>query len=67
MTRAVTQILLGLMLLFGTITLLPKGIIFLKFRNRQKGTLYVFLAFLCAFFCVLAFHFAYLALKEMRG
>ena len=66
MVRLTTQILLGLMLFFGTATIVPKAIAHLKMKNTGRGILYIFLSLLCALFSVLAFHYAYQLFTEIR-
>jgi len=63
MARIITQILVGLMLLFGFVTLLPKA--YFEFRRGQisKGILSVFLASAALFFSGMAFYYAYLLIK----
>ncbi len=65
MTRMITQILLGLMLFFGTLTITPKAIFHLRVKNTGRGILYVFLSLLCALFSILAFHYAYQIFREI--
>jgi hypothetical protein len=66
MVRMVTQILLGFMLLFGTITIIPKAIFHLKSKNTGRGILYIFLSILCGLFSILSFHYAYTILTEIK-
>lgn len=61
----ITQILLGLMLLFGTATITPKAIAYLRLKHTGRGILYIFLSLICALFSILAFHYAYMILKEL--
>ncbi len=63
MTRMITQILAGLMLLFGAATLFPKAFLEYKAGNLRKSTLYFFLGFCALFFSVMAFVYAYLILS----
>lgn len=65
MIRMITQILLGLMLLFGTLTITPKAIIHLKLKNIGKGIFYLFMSILCALFAILAFYLAYVTFREI--
>jgi hypothetical protein len=60
MARIITQVLVGLMLLFGAVTLLPKA--YFEFRRGQirKSILSVFLACAALFFACMAFYYAYL-------
>ena len=59
MSRIITQILVGLMLLFGVVTLLPKA--YFEFRREQfrKSVMSVFLAFIALFFSGMAFFYAF--------
>lgn len=59
MIRIVTQVLVGLMLLFATATLVPRAIIYLKFGRKRKGVLYIFLGVLATVFAVMSFGYAY--------
>jgi hypothetical protein len=60
MMRLIAQILVGLMLLFGVFTLIPKAYIQFKYQKKSKGFLYVVLALLAVFFSYMAFYYAYL-------
>lgn len=60
MVRMVTQILVGLMLLFGVATLLPKSYFEFKTGRKRKGILYLVLGGLALFFSSMAFYYAYL-------
>lgn len=60
MVRITTQILAGLMLLFGVATLFPKAIIEYKAGRKMKGIVSAFLGVLAFFFSFLAFYYAYL-------
>ena len=64
MVRMVTQILAGLMLLFGAATIFPKS--YLEYRSERTGKsiLYFVLGVLALFFSIMAFVYAYLILKE---
>ncbi len=64
MVRIVTQILAGLMLLFGAATLFPKSYIEYKAKRKGKSLLYFVLGVAAFFFSVMAFMYAYLILKE---
>ncbi len=65
MTRAVTQIVLGLMLLFGMATLIPNGILHIRLKNTAKGIMYIIMGVISAFFSLLAFGYAYTLLNEI--
>ena len=64
MVRAFTQLLVGLMLLFGVLTLFPKA--YREFRSHQvaKGILSAFLGLCALFFSWMAFYYAYLFLRH---
>lgn len=64
MVRIVTQILVGLMLFFGVLTLLPKSYFEFRTKRNAKGLLYLFLALLAFFFSTMAFYYAYLLIKS---
>ena len=63
MARIITQILVGLMLLFGTVTLMPKA--YFEFRRGQlgKSILSLLLACIALFFSCMAFYYAYLLMR----
>ncbi len=62
MVRIITQILVGLMLLFGSLTLLPKALIEFRTKRPGKGVLYIVLGLMAIFFSSMAFYYAYLLL-----
>jgi hypothetical protein len=64
MVRMITQVLVGLMLLFGAATLFPKA--YFEYRTKKTGKSIVsFLLGLCAlFFSLMAFYYAYLILSK---
>ncbi len=64
MVRMITQVLAGLMLLFGAATLFPKSYLEYKAGRVGKSILYFFLAFLALFFSTMAFVYAYLLLSR---
>jgi hypothetical protein len=62
MVRMITQVLAGLMLLFGAATLFPKA--YFEYRRRStKSAVYLVLGLLSLFFSVMAFVYAYLILR----
>ncbi len=63
MARIITQILVGLMLLFGAVTLFPKA--YFEFRRGQfrKSILSLFLACVALFFSCMAFYYAYFLIR----
>ncbi|MDP2167743.1 MAG: hypothetical protein Q8J64_05350 [Thermodesulfovibrionales bacterium] len=65
--RMATQIILGLTLFFGTATLVPRGVLYLRYKSAPKGVLYIFMGLLCAFFSIMAFHYAYAIFAEGRN
>ncbi len=64
MVRVITQVLAGLMLLFGAATLFPKAYLEYRGRNIRKSILYFFLGFCALFFSIMAFVYAYLILSK---
>jgi hypothetical protein len=63
MVRMITQVLAGLMLLFGAATLFPKAYFEYK-RRRPKSALYFILGLFSLFFSIMAFVYAYLLLSS---
>jgi hypothetical protein len=61
MVRGVTQILAGLMLLFGVLTLFPKAYFEFRAGKQRKGILSMLLGLAAAFFSSMAFYYAYLS------
>ncbi len=59
MTRVITQVVLGLMLTFGFVTLLIKATFFFRFGLYKKGALYLLMSGVAGFIAVLSFHFAW--------
>jgi len=64
MVRTVTQLLVGLMLLFGALTLFPKA--FLEFRTGKitKSLVSMLLGLCALFFSWMAFYYAYLFFRR---
>jgi hypothetical protein len=60
MVRGVTQILVGLMLLFGVLTLFPKAYFEFSAGKKSKGIISMLLGLAAAFFSSMAFYYAYL-------
>ena len=60
MARIITQLLVGLMLLFGAATLFPKA--YIEFRGKKFGKSILSFSLGCAalFFSGMAFYYAYL-------
>lgn len=65
--RMITQILVGLMLLFAVATLFPKSYFEFRSGKKQKGVLYLFLGSLAIFFSFMAFYYAYLLVNLHLG
>lgn len=63
MARIITQILVGFMLFFGVVILVPKA--YFEFRGGRfnKGILFLALACVAFFFSCMAFYYAYLLIK----
>ncbi len=64
MTRAITQILVGIMLFFGAATLFPKAYGEIKSKRHAKGLMYIILGLLALFFSIMAFCYAYFTLTR---
>ncbi len=60
MVRIITQILVGLALFFGAVTLIPKCFVEFRRKNFTKGILFFFLGLLTLFFSGMAFYYAWL-------
>jgi len=65
MERFITQIILGIVLLFGTATLLPRGIVLIRGGEPKRGIFYLFMAGICTFFSLMSFLFSYTVFKEI--
>jgi len=57
-TTAATQILVGLMLLFGAAFLVPRGVMLIRERAVGRGGLYALLGLAALFLAVMAFAMA---------
>ncbi|GBE31931.1 hypothetical protein BMS3Bbin05_00836 [bacterium BMS3Bbin05] len=57
--RAITQFLIGLMLLFGAATIMPRSLILLKGKHYGRGLLYLILGSLSLFLTIVAFAMAF--------
>ena len=64
MVRMITQVLAGLMLLFGAATLFPKAYFEYKTKKTGKSVISLILGLLALFFAVMAFVYAYLLLGQ---
>lgn len=60
MVRIATQILLGLMLLFGFLTLMPKMLMHFKNGNSLRAIYFLFLSLISVIFSFVSFYYAYL-------
>jgi len=60
----ITQILAGLMLLFGAATLLPKAYLEYKTKKTGKSIVSFILGLLALFFAIMAFVYAYLIMSK---
>lgn len=65
MTRMFTQLLVGLMLLFGAASLFPKAYFEYKTGRKRKSVLSAVLGVLALFFSIFAFNLAYYVLLEL--
>jgi hypothetical protein len=61
--RILTQVLVGLMLLFGAATLFPKAYFEIRAKKIGKAVVSVFLGSAALFFSVMAFYYAYLLIR----
>ena len=59
MTRAITQVVLGLMFTFGFVTLLIKAAFLFRFGRYKSGALYLLMSGVAGFIAVLSFHYAW--------
>ena len=64
MVRIVTQILAGLMLLFGAATLFPKAYFEFRAKRTFQGIKYTVFGALATFFAIMAFVYAYHILQH---
>ncbi len=60
MVRMVTQILAGLMLFFGVVTLFAKSYFEYRAKKIKSGIVYTLFGFVALFFSLMAFAYAYL-------
>jgi hypothetical protein len=67
MLRIVTQILIGLMLVFGSLTLAPRALFYIRKRDLVKAIYFLLLVSITFFFALMAFYFAYAGIKEFLG
>ncbi|MDI6728549.1 MAG: hypothetical protein QMD44_06445 [Thermodesulfovibrionales bacterium] len=64
MVRIVTQILMGLMLLFGVVTLTPKMLFHFRNKNMPRALYFLLIWLISLSFSVAAFYYAYAGLTE---
>jgi hypothetical protein len=64
MVRVITQILVGLMLLFGAINLVAKALVHIRNKRIPRALYFLSLSAIALFFSVLAFYYAYSGLTE---
>lgn len=64
MTRAAAQILIGLMFLFGVLTMSPKVLFRLKEKSYAKAMYLFVLCMVMLFVSILSFHYAYSVITE---
>ncbi|MEW6118248.1 MAG: hypothetical protein AB1553_15320 [Nitrospirota bacterium] len=62
MTRIITQILMGLMLLFGTVTLTPRLLFHFRSGNKTRALYLLLLWVLSLFFALAAFYYAFIGI-----
>ncbi len=66
MIRIITQILIGLMLLFGVINLAPRIAVHFRNGNVLRAVYFLLIVALILFLSVMAFYFAYGGIMELR-
>lgn len=64
MIRIVTQILMGLMLFFGTVTLTPRLLFYFRAKNFRKSAYFLLLWTMSLTFSVGAFYYAFVGIME---
>lgn len=64
MVRVITQLLIGMMLFFGVVTIAPRLAFHLKGGNIARSLYFLVICFTMLFFSVLSFYFAYSGLTE---
>jgi hypothetical protein len=65
MVRVITQVLVGLMLLFGAASLFPKAYFEFKAKKTSKAVMSAALAILALFFSLMAFYYAFMTVRLM--
>ena len=63
--RIITQMLIGLMLFFGVLTLVPRAVFHFRSKALLRGFYFILLAVVALFFSVMAFYFAYGGIREL--
>ncbi len=65
MIRIITQVLIGIMLIFGTFTLAPRAVFHLRAKAFARGFYLSVVILIMLFFSVMAFYFAYSGIMEL--
>ncbi len=65
MLRIITQILIGLMLVFGALTLAPRAILYVRNKDVPRAVLFLLLVAASLFLALMAFNFAYVGIREL--
>ena len=65
MLRIITQILIGLMLVFGALNLAPRAVLHIRGKDIPRALLFLVLVSVSLFFAVMAFYFAYTGICEL--
>jgi len=65
--RIITQILIGLMLVFGALTLTPRSLVYFRQGTIPKALYFLLLVLVTLFFACMAFYFAYAGIRESLG
>jgi uncharacterized membrane protein len=63
MVRATAQILVGLMLLFGVVTLAPRCFFHAREKNIPRALSLLAICLVMLFFAILSFHYAYWVIR----
>ena len=64
MLRVVAQVMVGMMFLFGAITLAPRFVFHLRQKRLWRAAYFLLLWSASLFIAVLSFHYAYTGLTE---
>lgn len=65
MVRVITQILVGLMLSFGAITLAKRLTFHIRKKSILRALYFLLLCSIASFFMVMAFYYAYSEIREL--